>query len=200
MSTYQLLPSLKILSITQAKHILSTTLYSSLKYPLSSDLLSSITQFTYQSFMPSLSPNANPTSFQYIQQDLRNLHRTYHHLLNYLQSTPKLYVSLTFPFDLASPSDQSSNTVQSIASQMQIIIYRPSKNRPSKNRPSKNHSPNNHSPNKETNQTTSNQSFQKCIILDQFHLNLILKIDPILHKKIGDSLDDGDEFPPFKFS
>ncbi len=165
MLIYQLPPPLKTLSITEAKHILSTTLYTSLKSPLSSDLnlLSSI-----------ISPNTDPTSFQNIQKDLRNLHRKYHHLLNYLQNTPKLYVSLTFPFDLGSPFDQSNNTAESIASQMQIIIYRPSKNR--------------------------NQSFQKCIILDQFHLNLILKIDPILHKKIGDSLDDGDEFPPFKLS
>jgi hypothetical protein len=164
MLIYQIPPPLKNLSITEAKHILSTTLYSSLRSPLSSEKLEALTQ--------SLSQSHTPTSFQYFQQDLRNLHRKYHHLLNYLQNTPKLYVSLTFPFDLASPSDQSENTVQSIASQMQIIIYRPSKNR----------------------------SFQKCIILDQFHLNLILKIDPILHKKIGDSLDDGDEFPPFKFS
>jgi ribonuclease HIII len=162
MRIYQIIPNLKILKMDDAKKLLSN-------------------DSQIQDMIQNLRDQID------LKKDIQNIHRKYNALLNYIKNTPQLKVSLYFPLDLTNDLNLSSSDHenQSIASQMQIIIYRPSKN---------------HSPNKETNQTTSNQSFQKCIILDQFHLNLILKIDPILHKKIGDSLDDGDEFPPFKFS
>jgi hypothetical protein len=148
MKIYQIIPNLKVLKIDEAKHLLAN--------------------------FPQI--QENHTNQIQIKKDIQNIYRKYNALLNYIRDTHQLKVSLYFPFDLTNDENLSSSDLenQSIASQMQIIIYRPSKNR--------------------------NQSFQKCIILDQFHLNLILKIDPILHKKIGDSLDDGDEFPPFKLS
>jgi hypothetical protein len=110
-----------------------------------------------------------------LKKEIKKIHRKYRALLCYIEKQQKLYVALSFPFDLTKTDCNASLHMLSnedISSQMQVIIYRKSTK----------------------SQISSNQRFTKCIILDQFNLNLILKIDPLLHKKIGDALDDGDAF------